>query len=182
MLVSFSALTASALRESIMTSGLRHPLLFGASIVLAPTLWVLFTGNMNPHEVFLGGCACIASITFTVYVCRSSSKELTLLPRDVIQFWRIPWYIISGTYQVTLLAFQDTLHWKQAEDLYRVCGFDTSLHDPVRRARTVLATAFTTAGPSFIVIGVDPAQSRMIFHQIESSMIPKMTKALGAKS
>jgi multisubunit Na+/H+ antiporter MnhE subunit len=162
--------------------GIRHSLLLAASIVLAPILWILFVGSTNTQELLLGGITSLATITFTVYVCRSSSEELTLLPRDIMQSWRIPWYIASGVYQVSLLAIKAMLLRNEPGDLYRVCGFDTSARDPVRRARTVLATAFTTAGPSFIVIGVDPAQSRMLFHQIESSTVPKMTKALGAKS
>jgi hypothetical protein len=35
--------------------------------------------------------------------------------------------------------------------------------------------------PNFIIIGIDAAQSRMIFHQLERSEVPRMTKELGAQ-
>jgi hypothetical protein len=44
-----------------------------------------------------------------------------------------------------------------------------------------LATIYTTVAPNFIVIGIDPELSRMLFHQLERSSVPKMTGALGAQ-
>jgi multisubunit Na+/H+ antiporter MnhE subunit len=169
-------LTQGAHRQS------RHPLLVGLTIVLTPGLWILFVGTSNPHELMVGLACSVATIVFTLFVCRFSSSELEFRPRDLMQGWRIPWYIVSGVYEITLVLAKDLLQLEPAKSLYRVCGFDTSAHDPVRAARTVLAVAYTTTAPNFIVIGVDPAQSRMLFHQIESSSVPKMTQALGAKS
>jgi multisubunit Na+/H+ antiporter MnhE subunit len=160
----------------------RHPLLVGLTIVLTPGLWILFVGTSNPHELLVGLACSVATILFTLFVCRFSSSELEFRSRDLMQGWRIPWYIVSGVYEITLVLAKDLLQLEPAKSLYRVCGFDTSAHDPVRAARTVLAIAYTTTAPNFIVIGVDPAQSRMLFHQIESSSVPKMTQALGAKS
>jgi len=150
--------------------------------VLAPALWIAFVASFNPHELFCGAIASSLTVVFLVFVCRSSSEELTLYPRDLIQLWRIPWYIAVDLYGITLVAVRDLLNIERAPSLYRVCGFDTSTQDPVRKARTVLAIAYTTASPNMIVIGIDPAQSRMLFHQIKSSKVPEMTKALGAKS
>ncbi len=160
----------------------RHPLLFALTLVVTPGLWILFVGTIHPHELIVGLACSIATILFTVFVCRFRSSELEFRPRDVMQCWRIPWYIVSDVYEITLVLARDLLHLEPAKSLYRVCGFDTSAHDTLRAARTVLAIAYTTTSPNFIVIGVDPAQSRMLFHQIESSSVPKMTQALGAKS
>ncbi len=161
---------------------LRHRIAFSLSLGLAAALWLIFVGSFNPHELLVGGVASGFTVSFLAFVCRSSDTELTFRPRDLIQVWRIPWYIAVDVYVVTLVAAKDLLHLQPAESLYRVCGFDTSVHDPVRKARTVLATALTTASPNIIVIGIDPAQSRMLFHQIFRSEVPKMAKALGAKS
>ncbi|RXH53979.1 hypothetical protein GRAN_4948 [Granulicella sibirica] len=35
-----------------------------------------------------------------------------------------------------------------------------------------MAIAYTTASPNIIVIGIDPAQSRMLFHQIKDGKNP----------
>lgn len=160
----------------------RHPILLTLTIVTVPALWVVFVATGNPHELMVGGVASIASIVFTLFVCRSSATSLELRPQDLIQVWRIPWYIIAGIVLITVVWFNDQFGLSRAKSLYRVCGFDTSSHDPVREARTVLAVVYTGCTPNFIVIGVDPAQSRMLFHQIEAGTIPRMTKALGAKS
>ena len=116
-----------------------------------------------------------------VFVCRSSNTELALRPRDLFQCWRIPWYIAGDVCVLTLVAFKDLMHLEPAQSLYRVCGFDTSAHDPVRKARTVMAIAFTTASPNILVIGIDPATSRMLFHQLKSGKVPQMARALGAR-
>ena len=163
-------------------STFRHPLLLVLTILLAPALWMLFVSSSNPHEMVVGVFASIATVIFTVFVCHSSSSSLTFRPRDVAQAWRIPWYILSGVWDITQVLFKDLLRLSPAENLYRVCGFDSSKHDPVRIARTVLAVSYTTTAPNFIVVGVDESQSRMLFHQISPSSVPKMTKALGAKS
>ena len=166
---------------SSAVGSVRHPVLVGIGVLLAPALWVLFVASGNPHELVLGVAVSVATLMFTIFVCRSSQVALTLRARDVMQLWRIPGYVVSGVYTVAAVAMKDLVGGKRAASLYRVCGFDTSLHDPVRQARTILAIAYTTATPNFIVIGVDPAQSRMLFHQIAPTTVPKMTKALGAK-
>ena len=177
-----AGMESSTSTERSIISRTRHPLVLSFSVIVAPTLWIVFVGSAQAHELLLGGVASAVTVLFVIFVSRSCSEDLTLRSRDVLQVWRVPWSIVSGVWEVTLVAFKDLLRLEPAKSLYRVCGFDTSTHDPVRKARTVLAIAYTTAGPNFIVLGVDPAQSRMLFHQIESGPVPKMTKALGAKS
>ena len=160
----------------------RHPVLLGLTIVLAPVLWAAFVATKQMHEVVVGAAVSVASVLFTVFVCRSSDTELTLRGRDLAQAWRIPWYIVSGVGDIVMVLCKDVLGIERAQNLYRVCGFDSSGHDPVRMARSILATAYTTTAPNFIVIGVDASQSRMLFHQISPSTVPIMTKALGAKA
>lgn len=146
------------------------------------SLWLLFAANLSGQELFLGALIALASLVFVLYVSQFSGLRLEFRFRDIVQAWRIPWYIISGIYEITMVLFKDLLHISPARSLFRVCGFDTSSHDPIREARTILAIAYTTAAPNFIVIGVDPTQSRMLFHQIEASDVPIMTRSLGAKS
>ena len=88
---------------------------------------------------------------------------------------------MSGVYEVAIILSKDLCGVKAAESFYRVSGFKTSKSDPQLIARRVLATAYTTTAPNFIVIGIDYNQSRMLFHQLERSIVPKMTKELGAQ-
>ena len=141
----------------------------------------MFTGSGSEHELIVGAGASLATVLFSFFVCRLSGQTLVLRPKDLLQMWRMPWYIISGVYEIAIIACKDLVGASKTKSLYRVCGFDTSKHDGLRQARTVLAVAYTTAAPNFIVVGVDAAQSRMLFHQLERSTVPKMTQTLGAK-
>ena len=161
---------------------LGHPALLLLLVFITPALWIVFVSTTNTHELLVGVLTSAASIAFTVFVCRSSSTNLRLRLPDVLQCWRIPWYILSGIWDITQVLLKDLLGIVPAKNLFRVCGFDSGTHDPVRVARTVLAIAYTTTAPNFIVIGIDPTQSRMLFHQIAPSSIPLMTRALGAKA
>ena len=168
-------------RKSDVRLRLNHPILFLLSIIVSFALWVSFVATTNPHELAVGLMTCAATVLFTLLVCRSSGSHLELRARDLAQCWRIPWYIVSGVAEITIVLLKDLFKVSAAKNLFRVCGFDSSTHDPLRVARTILAVAYTTTAPNFIVIDVDPEQSRMLFHQLANSAVPKMTKALGAK-
>ena len=143
--------------------------------------WIVFVGSVHSHEMIVGAAVVGLCVPFCGLVYKSERLPLELRLRDVVQAWRIPWYILSGCSEITWLLVKD-LAGKRAESLYRVCGFRTGMRDPVAVERTALAIAYTTTAPNFIVIGVDPHQNHMLFHQIQRSGIPKMTKALGAGS
>jgi multisubunit Na+/H+ antiporter MnhE subunit len=159
-----------------------RPLVFVLIFLANLSLWLLFAASLSGQELLLGTLISLASLVFILYISQFIKLRFELRFRDIIQAWRIPWYIISGFYEITIVLFKDLLHLSPAKSLFRVCGFDTSSHDPIREARTILAIAYTTVGSTFIVIGIDPAQSRMLFHQIEASDVPIMTRSLGAKS
>jgi hypothetical protein len=162
-------------------AGVKHPMLLALSMMASPVLWIVLVSSTKLHELLLGAFACAITVVFTVFVCRHSRTQLTLRPGDIAQCWRIPWYMVSGVSEILLLLLKDLLHLAPAEDLFRVSGFDSSLHDPVRVARSIMAVGYTTMAPNFIVVDIDPSQSRMLFHQIGRSSMPKMTQALGAR-
>lgn len=159
----------------------RHLSLLLFSILTASGLWILFVATSNLHEMLVGLFCVSATICFTLFVCRSSGTDFIFRPRDLFECWRVPWYILSLVSEITWILVKDILHIAPARNLYRVCGFDASAHDPIRKARAVLAIAYTTVAPNFIVIGVDLATSRMLFHQLAPSPVSRMTKALGAR-
>jgi hypothetical protein len=123
----------------------------------------------------------IISAAFLSHLWTTESLRLDLRWADVRTGWRIPWYVVSGIGEVVLVFLKDLTGRDRAKSLYRFCGFKTSKSDPLLVARRVLATAYTTTAPNFIVIGIDYRQSRMLFHQLERSSVPRMTKELGAQ-
>mgnify|MGYP001553393425 CR=1 FL=1 len=154
----------------------------GMSGVSAAGLWLLFiASSINAHELIVGAfCAC-ATIVFSLFVSGTAGVPFELRLIDLAKGWRVPWYILQDAWIVTVALVKDVLHIRRAGSLFHVCGFETSKHDPVRIARTVLAVAYSTCSPNTIVIGIDQTQSRMLFHQISRSSMPKMTRSLGAK-
>lgn len=155
-------------------------LLTGAA-VLVYGLWYTFTASSKAHELLVGAAATALSVAFLAQMLRTETLNMELRGRDLVQLWRIPWYILSGCWEITWLLLKD-LAGKRAGSYYRDCGFEASRHNPTLIGRSALAVAYTTTAPNFIVIGIDPKQSLMVFHQLDRSTIPKMTKALGAKS
>lgn len=159
-----------------------HPGVFASALLTACGLWVLFvSSSINAHEIYVGAACVTLNLVFSYVVARSLSLNLTLRWQDMVQGLRIPWYELTGNWLITLVVIKDLLHIARAEDRFRVCGFDSTRHDPERIARTVMAVVFSTSAPNFIVIGVDPAQSRMLFHQVQATDVTKMARALGAK-
>jgi hypothetical protein len=120
------------------------------------------------------------SATFLFQIWRTETLHLEVRWEDFTQGWRIPWYVLSGVYEIIAILARDIFGVKRADSFYRVSGFKTSKSGPRLIARRVFATFYTTMAPNFIVIGVDYRQSRMLFHQLERSSVPRMTKALGA--
>lgn len=159
-----------------------QPVVLAVAVVAAPLLWIVFVSSSAIHEMMLGVVTSVATVIFSVLVARESRIDVDLRARDLAQCWRIPWYVLSGVFEITLVLIKDLLHMEPAGNFYRVCGFDSSTHDKLRIGRSVLAVAYTTTAPNFIVIGIDPAQSRMLFHQISRSSVSKMTRALGAEA
>jgi hypothetical protein len=148
---------------------------------LIVVLWILLVGGTRRNEMVVGSLVLLATGAFVFEIWKIETLKLEFGLEDVAQGWRIPWYILSGVYEIVAVLFQDLLGLKRSDSLYRVCGFKTSKLDPRLVARRVLATFYTTMAPNFIVIGIDYRQSRMLFHQLERSDVPEMTKELGAQ-
>lgn len=150
------------------------------SVFVMAGLWIVFVAGVKRDEMIVGALCVIASALFLQLVYRAEDQKLDIRLKDLAAGWRIPWYIVTDTYVVTMVLIKDLLGIKRASSFYRVCGFKTAKDDPLLIARRVLATEFTTMTPNSIVLGVDYEQSRMLFHQLERSSVTKMAQELGA--
>lgn len=162
------------------TSGLGSLFRWTVVVFLIVVLWILLTGNTRPHELIVGEVVLFLSGGFLYLVVSKGHLVLDLRWTDLATGWRIPWYIVSGVYEIIVVLAKDICRAQPAGSFYRFSGFTTSKSDPRLIARRVLATAYTTTAPNFIIIGIDYRQSRMLFHQLERSSVPKMTRKLGA--
>lgn len=144
--------------------------------------WILLVAGVKSHEMIVGGLSVLAAAAMLKAVYRSNWLHLQIHFADVMAAWRIPWYIVSGVYEITVVFLKDLFAHKSAGSYFRVADFKTNERSPLLLARGILATLYTTTAPNFIIIGIDHKQERMLFHQIERSGVPKMTKELGAET
>ncbi|MGI4756156.1 MAG: hypothetical protein ACRYGF_04820 [Janthinobacterium lividum] len=160
--------------------GTRGPIVFVVALALTACLWLLFTGSRQPHEWALGVISIACTMSFVTVAYRHELQGFHLTWSDVLALWRTPWYLVSGVVEITKVLALD-LSGRRAESIFRVCGFKTAKEDPLLVTRGALATAYTSIAPNFIVVGIDYRQSRMLFHQLQRSSVPLMTKQLGAQ-
>jgi hypothetical protein len=151
-------------------------------LLLIAILWILFVGGTRLDEMFAGIGVIVLSGGFLYQVWRTETLNIDLDLQDIAQGWRIPWYVFTGSCEIIAILLKDLFRVKKAESIYRVSRFKTSRSDPHLVARGVLAIFYTTMAPDSIVIGIDPHQNRMLFHQLKRSSISKMTRALGART
>jgi multisubunit Na+/H+ antiporter MnhE subunit len=144
--------------------------------------WVLLVAGLKPHELLVGGLAVTASALFFWRMLRISSERLDFRVRDLLTAWRLPWMMACDAWTITVVLLQDLFGIRRAGSFYRVKGFHTALRDPVLVARRVLVTMYTTSTPNSVVIGVDPAQSRMLVHQLKRAPTSELERELGARS
>lgn len=163
---------------SSQSSSLRATATVAVSLALG---WVWLVAGTHLHEMIVGAAVVVVSTLFLLLVRRSQPDVIQLHWKDVAQGWRIPWNVLCDTWVVTLVLFLDLFHLRPAGSYYRVCGFKCSKRDPAIQGRGVLVTIYMTMTPNSIVLGIDPTSSRMLFHQIQRSSVPKMIQALGAK-
>ncbi|GAC1422059.1 MAG: hypothetical protein NVSMB62_17500 [Acidobacteriaceae bacterium] len=156
-------------------------LLAGSTLMFLTAGWILLVAGTRLHEMVVGAAAVVACAAFLWFVHRHSTLRVSFQLMDVLTGWRIPWYILSDSYTVIDVLVRDCVTSRRADSLYRVSGFATSRSDPTLAARRVLATVYSTATPSSIVIGVDYSQSRLLIHQLRRSEMSLMMRELGAK-
>lgn len=154
---------------------------FAVSIVLAFLAWWAFVGNMSGQDLVLGAGGAVFSSMLSAVVFRNMGIPLRVRLSDVIEACWIPWYLISGAWEILAVLLKDLLGMRRADSLFRAAPFESPAGSRgfVRRA---LAVTYTTVAPNFIVVGIDASQGLMLFHQIERSGIPKMTRRLGANA
>jgi len=152
------------------------------AVLLMSGEWILLVAGTHIDEMIVGAASVLASGAFLLVAHRTSTLHTDFRLADMAKGWRIPWYVASGIYEITVILLKDIFGIERAKSFYRVSGFKTARYDAVLVARRILAIAYTTTAPNFIVIGIDYTQSRILFHQLERSSVPRMTQELGAQS
>ncbi len=156
-----------------------------AAAIALPTfylLWILFTGTFSRHELLVGIVADALSVVGVLVVISKYPARFAPTLKELLAGWRLCWYLISGTWEVLVVAGRDVAGGKRAQSLFRVVPFSAGKQDnPQDTARRVLATLYTTITPTTIVLGVNVSEKKLLFHEIQRGRVSRMTRALGAQ-
>lgn len=155
-------------------------LLAGAAILVLFS-WYAFTASANWHELLVGAIATVITVLFFANVLHTERLNLNLRARDLALCWRLPSAILKDCWIITVVLVKDLLGIERAGSFYKACGFETSEHNPTLVGRSALAVVYTTMSPNMLVIGIDPARSLILFHQLRSAPVPEITRQLGAR-
>lgn len=155
----------------------------GVTLPISYLFWLIFVGTFSVHELLIGIIAALFTTVGMVVVTLNYPALFSPTLADLLACWRLPWYLLSGTWEVLAVAAKDLLGMKPAQSLFRVSPYEPGTkEDPHRTARRVLAVIYTSIAPNFIILGINPRDQKLLFHQIERSSVPKMTEQLGAEA
>lgn len=144
-------------------------------------IWILLVGGVHRDEMIVGAFCVLAAVIILRLIAGVRRQHVQITGRDLLAGWRIPWYAVQDIFLVSRILLRNVFFGIQPPSAYRVCGFTTSKSDPQDVGRRVLVTGYGSATPNAIVIGVDYAQNRLLFHQLQPSEVNTMTRDLGAK-
>ncbi len=155
---------------------------FVVSTAVLFLVWALLTGGFRGQESIMGvGAAVVSSLLFLL-VRRCSGNIFCPTAKELAEAWRIPWYVLTGSWQVTVVLMRDLLGIERAGSHFRSVAFEDRGESKVRQqTRAALATAYTSITPSSIVIGVDRKRGQLLFHELRREKVSIMTKNLGAR-
>ena len=144
-------------------------------------LYLAFAADVGVREAVAAVAVATAATAAVVTMARAGGVRFRFHLRDLVQVWRLPWYIVTGTAQV-LLGLWQQLAGGGADSRLATVPFDTGNPvDPAAAGRRALAVTYTTATPNCIVLGLVEDQGRMLYHQILPGPLPTMTRRLGAR-
>ena len=95
--------------------------------------------------------------------------------------WRLPKYMVTGSWEIFEVLFRQLFGGKPAESLMLAVPYEAVGDDDASAALRALAITYTTATPNFVVIGVDHQRRQLVFHQVKRSKVLQITKNLGAR-
>ena len=95
------------------------------AIFLMSAEWILLVAGTHIHEMIVGAASVLASGAFLFVVHRSSTLHTDFCLSDIAKGWRIPWYVVSDIFVITLVLLKDLFGIEKAKSLFRVSGFQT---------------------------------------------------------
>ncbi len=144
-------------------------------------LMMLYAGKLAWDEALIAATGSVVTAIASKIVLQRRLAPVRAEWRCISQLWRLPRYIVRGTWEVTVVLARQIFLRRPADSL--LCGvpFEAGGDDDESAFRRALAIAYTTATPNFVVLGVDRRRGLLVYHQVQKGPVPEMTKRLGAR-
>lgn len=153
-----------------------YALLLGVALDI---FWTACVASFSAHELIVGIPATFLSVAFCLFTVYKVDVRFRPTLGELAEIWRLPWYTTLDVAQVVWVLMQD-LAGKRAPSLFRSAPWCETAETGHGTARRVLATAYTTVSPNFIVVGIDRERGQMLFHQLRATKVPLLAQNLGA--
>ena len=145
-------------------------------------LWLLLVGPPARDEVIVGVAAVTAAMAMLWLVSSAHPQNQRFTMQDLATGWRVPMYVVQDLETVLRVLARDLFLCRKPASEFRICEVQPSKGDPRDVARRVLLTAYSSATPNVIVLGVDDAQSLLLLHQLEPAPGNETMRQLGARA
>ena len=156
-------------------------LFFLAEWALMFGMWLLLVGNLRRAEMLLGLGAALLSAAAAAVAQAANCARFAPHLADMAQGWRIPWYVIKGTWEIFLVLVRH-LFVTTARSLVGSVSFDPGGDDAHSAGRRALAVVMMTVPPNTIAIGIDRKKHALILHEFRRGAVPIMALKLGARA
>lgn len=143
-------------------------------------LWLIYVSQISLWEVLVGSAAAALATVGMATFLRLGLVKCRPSLRQIAEGWRIPWYVVRGTWEITQAIWNQLFSKSGAASYLAAVPFDAGPDDPECAGRRALAVLYTTMTPNFVVIGIVREQRLLLFHQILPGEILPMTRNLGA--
>jgi len=153
------------------------------ALPVACLFWIVLVGTFSAHELEVGILATLLAATGTAAIELQYPSHFTPSLRELLACWRLPGYLLAGTWEIMKIAAADLLGIRHAESWFRALPFAAGKKNDERAvARRVLAVTYSTATPTSIVLGINTNEQKLLVHELRRSPVSQMLKALGART
>jgi len=153
-----------------------------AEWVLLALAWLLFSDSTDAAEIVVGLFVAGAGAVALHVVRVRKLAHVAPLPRCFAQAWRLPKLVFSGTWEISRVLFRQIFRREPAKSMLFATPYSAVGKGDDDATRRALATMYTSITPNFVIIDIDLERRYLLFHQLDESETPEMTRRLGAEA
>jgi multisubunit Na+/H+ antiporter MnhE subunit len=149
------------------TNALKRILLLVVVGAIQLGLWMAYVDNPSRAEWIIGSIAAIFASGAAYATVRVAHFRFRPTFRMLIQGWRIPWNVLSETWDLAVATYRQFFHLVHRSRITAV-PFRYGTHGGHDVARRMLAAFYSTLTPNTVVIGFVCEQNVLLHHQMVS--------------